>query len=80
MTTTHPQQGNETMSDQEVVKRANELAREFYAQHGCDVPLGYRFDQARHPQERLMWTLACCAMEMLLATDPDDAKSNLEEV
>ena len=67
------------MTDQEIVNRANELAREFYAQHGYHVAVGYRFDKAAHQRERLMWTMAGCAMEMLIATDPDDALSNLEE-
>lgn len=67
------------MTDAEIVQRANEVAREFYAQHGYEAPLGFRFDRATHPQEKLMWTCACAAMEMLLATDPDDSLSNLED-
>ena len=67
------------MTDAEIVKRANEVAREFYAQHGYKAALDFRFDRATHPTEKLMWTLACAAMEMLLATDPDDALSNLED-
>lgn len=65
------------MTDKQIVQRANQLAREFYAQIGYEAKVGFRFDLSCHPQERAMWRCACCAMEMLLGTDPDDALSNL---
>lgn len=67
------------MTDQEIVERTNQLAREFYAQHGYNARLGFRFDLSAHPQERTMWRCACAVMQMLLDTDPDDALTNLED-
>lgn len=36
----------------------NALARHFYEMHGYEVPKGYDFSTAKHPQERLMWVMA----------------------
>ena len=33
------------MSNQEIINRANELARLFYESHGYQVQPGYRFDE-----------------------------------
>lgn len=66
------------MGEQEIVERANELAREFYAIMGNRVVPGYRFDRATHPQERMCWQMACKAFEHLQYTDVEDALSELE--
>ena len=63
----------EPRTDLQVVMDCNELAREFYQLHGYVVPEGYRFDQASHPQEQLMWRLASLATVALTDTDPEDA-------
>lgn len=62
-----------------IVENANALARSFYKSMGYEVPEGYRFDQARHPQERMCWQMSCYAFEMIEGTDPNDALSSLEE-
>lgn len=62
---------------QEIVDETNALARLFYRAHGCIVPTGYRFDQATHPQEQGMWSLAVLAQQTLCDVDPTQA---LEEV
>lgn len=67
------------MTDQQIVDRANDLARQFYDAQGYTVKPGFRFDLSCHPHERGMWRLACIAFEELAATDPDDAISNLPE-
>lgn len=59
-------------SDKEVIDQTNELARKFYEHMGYEVPSGYRFDRARHPQERLCWVMACTAQDTLTDTDPND--------
>ncbi len=69
----------ESMTDREIVDKCNALARQFYACRGYDVPEGYRFDQAHHPQEQEAWDMACLAFEELLQTDPNEAISNLED-
>lgn len=68
---------NET--NEAIVESANELARRFYAAHGCKVEAGYRFDQAEHPQERGMWNLAVIAFQYLQDTDVEDALAQLED-
>lgn len=39
----------------------NSLARVFYMLNGYKVEGGYRFQDARHPQEKLMWRMAALA-------------------
>lgn len=56
-------------TDEEIVMLANRLAREFYAMQGYRVKSGYRFDKARHPQEKLCWDLACKAYDFIEGTD-----------
>ena len=62
----------------EIVDQTNELAREFYMMVGCEVPSGYRFDKARHPQERGCWAMACAAQLMLTDTDVEDVMEEEE--
>ena len=66
-------------SERAIVTKANELARRFYKAMGYEVPEGYRFDEARHPQERLCWLMSCDAFEMIEGTDPNEALASLEE-
>jgi hypothetical protein len=66
------------MTDQEIVDKCNALARDFYRMGGYQVPDGYRFDEATHPQEQAMWVMACHAFRELLFTDPDDALTNID--
>ncbi len=69
------------MSDnlQRTIDDANSLARSFYLRMGYVVPEGYRFDEARHPQERMCWQMARDAYEALVGTDLDDVLSELED-
>jgi hypothetical protein len=66
-------------SDEEIVAAGLELARRFYKAHGYEVPVGYKFYSAKHPQERGMWNLAVMAFEELTGTDLQDALANIEE-
>lgn len=70
---------SEISDERKIVDRCNELAREFYKGHGYDVPLGYRFDQAEHPQERGMWNLAVIAFDFIEGTDVDDCLAQVED-
>ncbi len=63
---------------QEIVEQTNELAREFYAMRGYEVPKGYRFDKARHPDERGCWAMACAAQLTLTDTDVEDVMEEVE--
>lgn len=67
------------MDDREVVDGCNALAREFYSMHGYQVPAGYAFHKASHPQERLMWDMAVAAYEHVNGTDVESALAGLEE-
>ena len=66
-------------TEQEIVNQTNQLAREFYAKRGYQVPDGYRFDEATHPHEVEAWEMACMAQRLLTSTDPVDALDNLED-
>lgn len=65
-------------TDRELVDLANELARQFYAANGYEVPEGYEFQNARHPQERGMWNLAVIAYEFIDGTDIEAALAEVE--
>ena len=69
----------ESKSPRELIDECNGLAREFYAAHGYEVPEGYRFDEAHHPQERQMWFMALLAFERLTGTDMEDVLIELED-
>lgn len=60
------------MEDEEIIERANKLARTFYSTMGYQASEDHRFYEATHPQEAMMWDFACIAMNQLLKIDPDD--------
>lgn len=47
--------------NEETEKKINALAKLFYAMIGNRVPDGYKFNEAGHPQEKLMWNQAVIA-------------------
>lgn len=66
---------------QEIIDQTNALAREFYALRGYQVKEGHRFDIERantHPDEQMVWQMACVAQIMLTDTDPEDALLEIE--
>lgn len=67
------------MTAKEIVANCNALARQFYLMHGHQVPEGYRFDQAHHPQERAMWAMAVLAYDEIEGTDVESALDELED-
>ena len=66
-------------TEKQIVDKANALARTFYEMHGYEVPEGYRFDKAHHPQERCMWAMACHAFDQIEGTDVEEALSAVED-
>lgn len=66
------------MTDEQIVEAAIELAGEFYAMQGYSHRPGFKYWESPHPQEQLMWRMACHAFEILRGTDPEDALSNIE--
>ena len=65
-------------TDHQIYEKGNELARLFYRAMGCEVPRGYRFDRACHPQERSCWNLAVIAYEHIDGTDLENAADSEE--
>ncbi len=72
----HP---HENMSEREILDSANELARLIYKSLGYEVPKGYRFDEATHPQEQGMWNIATIAFDHITGTDLENVLANLED-
>jgi hypothetical protein len=66
-------------TEKEIVADANALARIFYSLLGYQVEPGYRFDEATHPQEVAMWTMAVVAYENIEGTDVEDALNQIED-
>ena len=59
-------------TDEEIVKQANELARRFYAALGYQMREEYKFYEATHPQEIMVWNMAVEAYEYIECTDVED--------
>lgn len=66
-------------TEQQIVDDANALARVFYGILGYQVEPGYRFDEATHPQEVAMWSMAVIAYENIEGTDVEDALACIED-
>lgn len=66
-------------TNQQIVDNANILAAKFYSSLGYQVEKGYRFDQAKHPQEQQMWDFACISFDLIQGTDVEDALQQLQD-
>lgn len=62
-----------------IVNDCNALAHSFYKTHGNKRPDEFKFYEATHPQERLMWRLSVLAYEHIIGADVDDAVEQLAE-
>ncbi len=67
-------------SEQEIVDRANELARKFYELRGYVVKKGYRFHLATHPHEVEAWNAAVVAFDFVEGTDVQNALYTLDDL
>ena len=56
-------------SNEFLMKQTNALARLYYLMNGYRVEEGFRFDLSSHPQEVLMWRMACMAQRVLTSTE-----------
>lgn len=63
----------------EIVNQAIELANQFYQQHGYVSREGFKFWQSPHPQERLMFDMACTAFDLIQGTEVMDIVNELED-
>lgn len=66
------------MTDEELVNKATELAGRFYAAHGYSHREGFKYWESPHPQERLMWEMACDAFEFIRGSDVRSALDEIE--
>lgn len=66
-------------TSEEIVTAGLEFARRVYMAHGYRVEEGYKFYEARHPQEKGMWNLAVIAFEDIAGVDLEEALANTEE-
>lgn len=66
-------------TNKEILDETLALADKFYTSHGYVSRPGFRYDEARHPQERFMWVLACHAQDMLTGTDAQAAAEEADE-
>jgi hypothetical protein len=66
-------------TDKEVLRDGNALSRQLYACLGYQVPQGYRFDLATHPQEIACFRMADLAYAHIEGTDLQEAANNVGE-
>ena len=70
---------NPMKTDQQVVDECNNLARQFYLMHGCEVPDDYKFYTAEHPMEAGCWNMAVLAYDHIEGTDVESALAWLDD-
>ena len=71
--------GEETMTNRELVDAAIELAGHFYAMQGYTHRPGFKYWESPHPQEQLVFEMACHAFEVIRGSDVVDAIADLED-
>ncbi|MBA4132942.1 MAG: hypothetical protein C0519_16160 [Hyphomicrobium sp.] len=67
------------MTAEEIVKKANRLARIFYQMQGYEVSDDFKFYRAHHPAEVGCWNMAVVAFDEIEGTDVEDCLAQLEE-
>lgn len=68
-----------TMTNRELVDAAIELAGQFYAMQGYTHRTGFKYWESPHPQEQLVFEMACRAFEVIRGSDVMDAVADLED-
>ena len=69
--------GENLLSDEDVVESALKLARAFYILQGHEVMQGFKFYESQHPQELMCWEMSRVAFLELRKTDINDALDNI---
>ena len=70
---------SKTMTNEELVNAAIELAGEFYSMQGYSHRPGFKYWESPHPHERLCFEMACRAFEIIRGSDVMDAVSEVED-
>jgi hypothetical protein len=71
--------GDDQKRREKIVAGANALAAKFYLQFDCQASAGYKFYEATHPQEVLVWNMACVAYEHINEVDVHAILEELQE-
>lgn len=66
------------MTNQELVDAAVALAGKFYELAGYTHREGFKYWESPHPQENLMWKMACVAFEDIRGSDVEGALDDLD--
>ncbi|MEH3454040.1 hypothetical protein [Phytobacter diazotrophicus] len=69
----------QTMTNRELLDAAIELAGKFYSMQGYTHRPGFKYWESPHPQEQLVFKMACCAFEAIRGSDVMDAIADLED-
>ncbi|HAU4282927.1 TPA: hypothetical protein F6W46_09405 [Citrobacter freundii] len=67
------------MTNRELVDAAIELAGQFYAMQGYIHRTGFKYWESPHPQEQLVFEMACRAFEVIRGSDVMVAIADLED-
>lgn len=67
-----------TMTDREIVDAALALANKFYSMLGYEIRDGFKFYESLHPQEIMVWGMACAAFNDIRGSDVANALEELE--
>ena len=70
---------DETLSDREILDKANGLARDFNEMLGFSVPEGFRFYRSENPRAQAAWAMAVLASEVLCGHEMHDALDSVLE-
>lgn len=68
-----------TMTNAQLVEAAIKLAGEFYSMQGYTHRDGFKYWESPHPQERLMFDMACRAFEVIRGSDVMEAIADMED-
>lgn len=69
----------EVMTDKELVDVAIILAGKFYSMMGYSHREGFKYWESPHPQERLVFDMACEALEIIRGSNVMDAIDNMDD-
>ncbi len=67
-----------TMTNEELVNAAIELADDFYRLHGFEPKKNFKYWESSHPQEQLIFEMACLAFEKIRGSDVMEAIEDIE--
>jgi len=70
----------QTLGPSHLMAITQKLAVDFYKAHGYAADMTHDFRNSSHPQERLMWDMACRAMEVTRFCDMEDVAAEYDDM